>query len=410
MKPESPALRPPTHRIHPPRWLRLLLTALLAAAAALGAWRWAGEARLHRAGVPELTAITAREPDNAAAHYYLGRARRQAGQHAAAIEAFRKALAADPRDLRSRKALVLSLLTLGRDDEAGPELDPIRAEAPESGVVHVALGQFAAHAGDAAAAIEEFRRATAVDPREAEGWYRLGLTLGQSHQFTEARRALDHALELEPGNADILTARGFCDLDSGRTAEAIPWLRQAVSVSPGHPEANRYLGEALYLQPGPPAQMEEARACLRRAVRSAPDFSDAWFWLARAALRLGATDEAIRSLQQVLNQKPDNEAALQLLGQTCLRTGKRQEGERLLARFRKAAEFDVAMISLQKRAVAEPARADLRLRMARLLAGRGQWAAAAGQYEQAVRLDPRDETARRELDAARAKAAAVSRK
>lgn len=383
--------------------LMVLGAALVAGVLALSWTRWS-EARLRSARVDELLAITAREPNNALAHYYLGLARRKAGQEDAAVESFRSASRADPRHRQSHEALVTELLSLGRNGEAFVELARMRRELPDSAFVHLTLGKRAAEGGDTSTAAREFRLATELGPRQWEPWYRLGLILGQLHQFPDARSALERARKLEPRNVDVLTALGFLEFDTGRSDEALRWLRQALSVDPNHPEANRYLAEVLYVRPGPRAQLEEARACLQRALRVMPEFGEAYFWLAQVSFRLGDTAAGIRALEHALSLDPNDPGALQLLGQTYLRARRRQEGEALLARFRKASEFKTLMNSLQLRARQEPGRADLHFRIARLFGEAGRWRRAVEEYERGLQLEPANAAARQELAAAQREA------
>src|SRR4051812_48923606 len=64
----------------------------------------------------------------------------------------------------------------------------------------VQTGRAAAMAGDTFAARASFRRATEIDPACAEAW--VGLS-GVVPVLAEKREYLQHALALEPSNADI---------------------------------------------------------------------------------------------------------------------------------------------------------------------------------------------------------------
>lgn len=306
---------------------------------------------------------------------------------------------ADPQKERAREAAVLTHIQQGRHAEAHAALLEMRKEFPRSPFVPLTLGRLAVQANDAAAATREFRRVTELAPEEPEGWYRLGLGLGQSQQYDGAREAFTRALQLAPNDPEILTGLGFCELSSGSPERALPWLQKALNVDPNHPEANLYFAEALYVSPERQPQLSEAQDALRRAVQSTPGFAPAWFWLGRVYLRLGEPRDAVAALRQAVEADPQDEGALQLLGQTLLRSGQAAEGRAVLARFRKLGAFKTEIDHLQKQAQVEPQNAELQFRMARLLRDMQLWQPAVQAYEQGLRLDPQNEEARRERSA-----------
>ena len=301
----------------------------------------------------------------------------------------------------NREAQVLSFVRQGRREQAREELLRMRREFPRAAFVPMTLGHYAVDEGDEATAEVEFRRATELAPSDPDAWYQLGMVLGQAQQYDQAMVAFGRANTLRPRDPDSLTALGFCSLAAGHPEQAIDWLRMAHSVAPDHPEANRYLGEALYVQPGGPEQLEEAEAALRQAVTQAPEFGPAWFWLGRVYLRRGKQGEAIAALRRALQVAPQDEGALQLLGQTLLRSGKTAEGQTLLQRFRRLAEFKVEIDQLDKRTRVEPGNVELWLQMARLHSRMELWPQAAREYEQGLRLAPENKEAQRGLAAAR---------
>ena len=75
------------------------------------------------------------------------------------------------------------------------QLDPNLAEA------HNQMGYLAARAGHLAEAEGYFRAAVRVSPSDLVAWINLAATLASDEQWQEARQALSHAIEIDPGSS-----------------------------------------------------------------------------------------------------------------------------------------------------------------------------------------------------------------
>jgi len=77
------------------------------------------------------------------------------------------------------------------------ELDPKSSMAYLShGVGNYYLPQ--AFGGGVELAIKDFRKAIELNPKNADAWLWLGITLRRSNQSAEAQKALEHSLEINP--------------------------------------------------------------------------------------------------------------------------------------------------------------------------------------------------------------------
>jgi predicted Zn-dependent protease len=85
------------------------------------------EARQVSAAIETLHRCTAEAPGSAEAFDLLGELLRGAGELKEAVEALHKAVELDPEAIRPRLALVSCLDALGRSDEAGEQLEAVRA-------------------------------------------------------------------------------------------------------------------------------------------------------------------------------------------------------------------------------------------------------------------------------------------
>ena len=150
-----------------------------------------------------LGAAVAAEPRFADAHYTLGAVLHSRGDLAGAAAALRRALALRPDLTGAHDTLARVLRQAGDADaaathfaEAGrlQRLTQLEQEAR----VRTAVGTRALEAGDAAAAVAHFRRATAIFDAYAPAHYQLGRALQRLGQREAARAAFAAARRLNP--------------------------------------------------------------------------------------------------------------------------------------------------------------------------------------------------------------------
>ncbi len=146
----------------------------------------------------------------------------------------------------------------GRADEARRCYTALLEKSPPPALraeAHWALG-------DPKRANEEFRRAAAAEPRNADVQLRWGLLYVETHQSGEARALFEKALELEPGHVGVQLA-----LARLRAERSDPQVRAEVdALARAHPErvdAQLLLAE-IALEEG---DREAAKAALERAAR-----------------------------------------------------------------------------------------------------------------------------------------------
>jgi len=146
-------------------------------------------------------------PDFAEGHADLGEALLAAGRADEAESELRAALAIDPDLADARQNLARALLRRGLDrGEAGiPLLVAARREVlhvlesePDRAPAHRDLGYLAYRAADWAGAEAEYRRATELEPKDAEGQLGLCAALGRLGRCAEATAACDRCLALSP--------------------------------------------------------------------------------------------------------------------------------------------------------------------------------------------------------------------
>jgi tetratricopeptide (TPR) repeat protein len=135
-------------------------------------------------------------------------------------------------------------------------LDPRDADlAYQLGMVCVELGQLAQAEG-------ELRDALTLRPDDAPTLVGLGRIAATRSQLNDALAFLDRALAADPKNADARLERGRVLLARQRPSEAIPVLEEAARLAPGSVEAHTLLGVSYHAV----GRRAQARQSLQRAV------------------------------------------------------------------------------------------------------------------------------------------------
>jgi Tfp pilus assembly protein PilF len=296
------------------------------------------------------------------------------GKNEAAVQAFGRALAADPQDYFAHFNLALAYGALGRDAEAAAEyrktlelkaglfeaelnlgmllmrdkepadalplLEAAAAQKPAEFQPRFFLAEAQLETGDAEKAAENFRLAVTANPKTAEAYLGLAHALARQDKLAEAAPYYRRAAELDPSFREALLDLARRYENDGQTAEAIAIYREF----PGNAGAQERLG-ALLLES---RQYADAVARLEEAYAKAPTAAN------RVALAQAC----------VLNRQLDKAAPL----------------------------FD--------KAVAEsPTDFELRMRYGRTLRDLRRFPAAAAQFEEAAQLQPADAMAHSELAA-----------
>lgn len=136
---------------------------------------------------------------------------------------------------------------------------PVPKIAPET---HFAAGILLEQQGQPGQAIEQYRRAIALNHQYAEAYHRLGVLQGMTGQHADAETNLRKAVALKPQQAFFRNDLGFELMQQQDWARAEEQFRAALDLYPRMPRANINLGLALSQQ----GRYEEALACFRTAL------------------------------------------------------------------------------------------------------------------------------------------------
>ena len=124
-----------------------------------------------------------------------------------AVELYREAVAARPRDALLNYKLALALDKMGDTSEERAALNKATEIDPDLAAAQHQLGYLASLEGDVSAAESHFRLALRAAPGYTQAWISLAATLAMQSRFSEAQEAVAVALRLDPQNASALELR-----------------------------------------------------------------------------------------------------------------------------------------------------------------------------------------------------------
>lgn len=140
----------------------------------------------------------------------LGIARASGGDLAGALEAFRGALAADPKNSEAYQNMGIALLQAGRTREAIDSFEKAFALDEKLPRAWNAYGVALDRSGRGAAAIDAWKKAYALDPEQFDALYNIALVAARSGDRATERDALEKFIERAPSlryGAEIDRAR-----------------------------------------------------------------------------------------------------------------------------------------------------------------------------------------------------------
>ena len=246
------------------------------------------------------------------------------------------------------------------------------------------LGWYLDQEGRIDEALDYYRQAIEIEPRNPDPVNNIGVALVAKKQYAEAIPYFERALKAEPDFYEAHNNIGQALEELGRLDEAITEYRLVLEKKPAHVSALNNLGNAFARK----GQFADAMQCYEASLRARPDQATAHYGLAGALARAGRTDEAINHYQQVLQRNPNNPTAHNDLGLVLARKG----------------QLDEAILQFREAVRCKPDDPDLLCNLGRTLAGRQKLDEAIPLYVEALRLAPANANAHAALGQALAAA------
>ncbi len=242
-------------------------------------------------------------------------------------------------------------------------------------MAHFHLGMHQLGRGNIATAQKHFTAAARLEPRMGQIHAALALTYSRQGRWEEAMRSYEEAVRLDSGLVEAHYDLATIYDRGGDLERAVEHYRKALDMQPGHVPARNNLG-AAYARLG---RGEEAVAQYRAALDLSPHSFAIRTNLALTYLRLGRLEEAGRDCEEALRHLRMAEG-----GPTAQADGKDLLG---LVRERQG-RWDEALAAYRQAVEAAPRVARFHCHLAHALSAKDEKAAAAQEYQEALRLDP----------------------
>ena len=128
---------------------------------------------------------------------------------------------------------------------------------------------------------------TSSPSESAPRCYNRGLDFAAEGRLKEAEKELLKASELDWSDADALCELGRIKIETGQLAEAVTFLKKALSRVPHHAGSLNNMGVTAFLS----GNYSKAAEYFRSALNSNPNLADAWYNLADTCEELGDIQE-----------------------------------------------------------------------------------------------------------------------
>jgi Flp pilus assembly protein TadD len=158
-----------------------------------------------------------------------------------------------------------------------------------------------------AESVPEWRKATQMDPDDANWHFNLAVSLWETNQEPEAAEEFRKTCDLNPNEqlwyahlTAALSQNG--DLDGAAVKLDIACYRKSLSLDPSDAKVEAALGVALFRD----GQAREGFEHLHRAVEQAPGFADGHNELATALAKMGRVDDAVAEVQKAIALSPSS--------------------------------------------------------------------------------------------------------
>lgn len=300
----------------------------------------------------------------------------QQGQLDRAEQELRPAIAREPDrpDLMGLLGLVLDAKK--EYEQAEPFHQRALKLAPRSAGLWNNFGNHYFARGNDAKAQNAFLQALAIEPGHANANLQLARIALSHNQGAEGLRYLDNLKPSDGADAAVQLLRARCLQSAGQADAALAIVDRLEQDASGDARLAFSLGGALAEW----GRYDLAEAAFSRALETDPANIDILHNVGLAAFRASHLDRAQNVFEIALQQNPDDVESIFNLARVHAAKGDSETALVLLARARRLA----------------PNRPDLLAYMARMYEDAGFFSGAADAYNEYLKLQPDDQTARRE--------------
>ena len=257
----------------------------------------------------EFSRAIALDPKMAPAYLNLGLVLMDTNPEEAA-QAFLQTADLQPTESRPRFLAGLALEHSGKFAEAIEQYRAALAISPKDYDCHFALGRVLLRTSDAVGAEEHFRAALAARSDSAPARLGLGSALLAQKKYEAGTDALAEYLKLNPGDRAEQFERASALMEMDRFDDALAELDRAETGSAPTAEGLKMRGD-VYLHQN---KWKEASETLAQAIRQSPEDQQLLIWLGHVEIELHEYPTAINILGKVVaNNSQDVDALRELV-------------------------------------------------------------------------------------------------
>ncbi|BAU48025.1 TPR domain protein [Sulfurifustis variabilis] len=258
------------------------------------------------------------QPESSDALGLLGEAHALNRESELAREHFQKAVEANPRNVAARVRFARFLAETGDSATALKEVERALASASDDiaalrlkAELHVTRKEFAA----ADAAVVKLKSAHAKNPTV---YLLAGQLYAGQKKYDAALKEFELAFALSPASPDVLAGIVKVELARGRPEAAVSRLKDVLKNTPDHALAHHMLGEVYLGQ----KKFVAAEQSIERARELQPKWNLPYRTLANAHAVRGDNEQAIKILEQGLQNVPEDTVLSLALAEAQERAGR----------------------------------------------------------------------------------------
>lgn len=236
-----------------------------------------------------------------------------------ALDTIKKAASFAPNDARVLNTQGVILYDQGNLKEARTALENAVSQASgasgglseaERSTLQVNLGRVYRDQGDLKLAEQAFRRAVVLDPTNPQAHNNLGNVAYRLKDCSTAEYELSQAVSLDPQSLSAMSQLGITMFECGDVKAAVPKLEAALKLNGSVfvPPIYTYLARA-YLKTG---NIDQAVKRAQQGALLPPESAEAYYWLGQAYQARGASgdaDNAKQAYQHAIQINPNYQPA-----------------------------------------------------------------------------------------------------
>jgi predicted TPR repeat methyltransferase len=214
------------------------------------------------------------------------------------------------RELTLEEAVALAILLQKNEQlvEAQELYRRVLETAPNHPHALHYAGVLAHQQGRSDEAVALIERSLALEPNRADCYSNLGIIFQSAGKLEKAIAAYQRAIAIDPSHANTHSNLGVLLRATGKPSEAEAVYRTAIQLNPQYIDAYTNLGILL----NGLKRTKEASACYCKVITLRPKHRDARRLLALAHCTLGEIGEAVKILEEWLDEEPDDPIALHM--------------------------------------------------------------------------------------------------